>query len=132
MLNWRADRILDGLRLGRDRHIDLSSRRDRRTIRDEITLAGYRDGDAIATALAPPFGDQPPLFHQQGEASLQHPRRQRVGQSLANGPDLHSVRMMARHNPEDSVELFFWNPLWHVADYMSRNIFKRHKTAYLT
>ena len=85
-------------------------------------------GQTIAPTLASPLGHQPSLFDQQGQAPLQHPRRQLRRQPVANGPDLHSARMMVRYDREDGVEFFFWNPLWHVAHYMSRKILTRHKS----
>jgi len=99
--------------------------------RDRIVLGGNGDGHAIATALVLPFGDQPLLLHQQGEAALQHPRWQFVGQSLTDGVDLHAFRM-GRHDGENSVELLFRNSLWHAWIICRKNAYATYKAPYLS
>ena len=123
-LDRRANRLLDRLRLRRDRHIDLTTRFGDWATRDRTTFDGWGDGQAIATALALPFGDQPLLFHQQGEAALQRPCWQLVGQSLADGADSHAFPV-GRHDGENGVKLLFGDSLRHAADYMSLRAFIR-------
>jgi hypothetical protein len=87
---------------------------------------------AIVTPLAPPVGNQPLLFHQQGEATHAHARRQLVRQSLPHGTDLHAF-WRRRHGGENGVKLLFGDPFWPVADYMSLKARMRQiKSIYLT
>ena len=125
-LDRRADRLLDRLRFWRDRHIELTKCLGDRGADDRTAFAlDDADGDAIATALRPALGNQPLLLHQQGEAALQHPWRQLVRQSLADGADPHTFRM-ERHDVENGVKLLFGYALGHVADYMSLKTLMRH------
>ncbi len=94
VLNWRANRLLDRHRLGRNRRIDLDTGR----MPFDVELTGpCFDGNgvgrqAIAATFASPLCRQSFLIDQQGQAPLQHPRRQLIRQPLADGPDLDSPR----------------------------------------
>ena len=120
VLDRRANRLLDDFRLSGNGRVDL----DIGPLSFDCKLSGRRTDDditgrqPIATALAVPLGQQPLLFDQQGQAALQHARRQLEGQPLADGPDLHAG-WMSRHDRENGLKLLFGDLLWHARYYMS-------------
>lgn len=99
VLDRRPDCVPDGLSLRGDGRVDFDVGRirgDRESSRFRVNHDVARR-QTVATTLAPPFGDQPLLLDQQGEVALQHPWGQLVRQTLANGADLHTLRV-CRHD----------------------------------